>query len=94
MYKFDHIRSVKDIDNEIARTELRKRYIKDELSFKADTAKNMLKPATIGWQLLRMVMSKNSSGTPAAKLIKIATEIVTTVEATKYGLKLLQKVFR
>jgi hypothetical protein len=93
MYKFGHINSVKDLDNEILKTELKKRIIKDELALQAKSAREMLKPSAIGRQLLMLVLSNGSSQTPASILLKAAMEIFATVEASKYGFKLLKKVF-
>lgn len=93
MSKFSHISSVKDIDSEISKTELKKRIIKEDLALKARSAKELLKPATLGWQLVRMFLSKNDSSTPASILIKTATEFITTIEASKYSFKLLKKIF-
>lgn len=94
MSKFSHISSIEDLDKEILKTELKKRIIKDDIALRAKSVKEMLKPVTIGWQLVRMLMSNRPSKTPASMIIKIATEILTTVEASKYAVKFIKRVFR
>jgi hypothetical protein len=92
-HKFSHIKSLRDIDEEILRTELKKEIIKEDISLRVATVREMLKPASLVWQLLRSFTSKNGENSASAVLIRAISEVLTTVEASKYGLHLLKKIF-
>ena len=93
-HKFSHIKSMRDIDEEILRTELKKEIIKEDISLRVATVREMLKPASLVWQILRGFISKNGENSASSILIKTVSEILTTVEASKYGFALLKKIFK
>jgi len=93
-HKFSHVKSLRDIDNEILRTEVKKEIIKEDISLRVATVREMLKPASLMWQILRSFTSKSGANSVSSTLIKTVTEILTTVEASKYGFELLKKVFK
>jgi len=90
-HKFSHVKSLRDIDNEILRTEVKKEIIKEDISLRVATVREMLKPASLMWQILRSFTSKSGANSVSSTLIKTVTEILTTVEASKYGFELLKR---
>jgi hypothetical protein len=84
---------MKALDDEIFKTKLKKTIIKQDIEAQANSIRSILKPATLGWQLIRMVTSKNSDSAPSSVLLRSVMEIITTAEASKYGFKLLKKIF-
>lgn len=93
-HKYNHVKSLKALDKEIAKAELRKDIIRDDFSYRVSNVREMLKPASLGWQLVKAFIPLNRTKTPSAILIKTIFEILTTTEAAKYALKLLKKTFR
>lgn len=94
MNKFSHISSIKDIDDEILRTELKKKIIREDLSLRVGTAKQLLRPATFGLQLLQILSTRNTGKSLPSFILRVVTEIINTAEASKYGFKLLKRIFR
>jgi hypothetical protein len=85
---------MKALDEEITKAQLRKEIIKEEMSVQAKMAGSFIKPLSLGWQLVRMLTSADKSKTPSSVLLRVITEIISTVEASKSGVKLLKKIFR
>ena len=94
MHKFSHIKSLKTLEEEILKSQLKKKIIKEEMNNKARAARNILKPFSFGIQLLRMFGSADASKKPSSMLLRGVTEIISTVEASKYGIELIKKIFR
>jgi hypothetical protein len=93
-HKFSHIKSLRDIDDEIMRTELKKSIIRNDISLRVSNVREMLKPASLGWQLVKLILPRNGENSASSILIKTALEVLTTVEASKFGWKLLKRIFR
>jgi hypothetical protein len=93
-HKFSHIKSLSDLDDEIIRTELKKSIIRNDIALRVSNVREMLKPASLGWQLVKLILPRNAEGSASSILIKTVLEILTTVEASKYGWRLLKRIFK
>lgn len=93
MSKFGHISSMKDLNTEITELEIKRQIIKNELVLRTKLAKEDLTPTAVGWEALSIFLSKDKSNKLVSALIKTVVKMIATKEASKYGLKLLKKIF-
>lgn len=94
MNKYSHIKSFEDVDAELIRIKEQKRLIKTQLNQNVEFVRAALKPTTLFWMLAQSLTASEGKSTLPHLLVKIASELLTTVQASKYGLKLIKKLFK
>lgn len=93
MNKYNHINSVKELDAELARKKLEKQLINQQLSTNVEIVKEAMKPSNLLLLLAQSLTSKKEESSLPNLLVRISSEILKSVQATKYGFKLLNKLF-
>jgi hypothetical protein len=94
MNKYSHIKSFKDVDAELIKIDEQKRLIKNQLNQNVEMVRAALTPSTLFWMLAQSLTASEGKNSLPRLLVKIASELLTTVQASKYGLKLIKKLFK
>lgn len=94
MNKYSHIKSFKDVDTELIKIDEQKRLIKNQLNQNVEMVRAALTPSTLFWMLAQSLTASEGKNSLPRLLVKIASELLTTVQASKYGLKLIKKLFK
>ena len=94
MNRYAHINSFEEVDAELLRLANEKRLIKQQTAMNVEVIRESLKPRNLFWMLAQSLTAKEGKSTLPSFLIKIASELFTTIEASKYGIKLIKKLFK
>lgn len=94
MNKYSHIQSFEDVDAELVRINEQKRLIKNQMTHNVELVRESLKPSNIFWMLAQSLTAKDGKNTLPHMLVKIASELITSVQASKYVIKLIKKLFK
>jgi hypothetical protein len=92
MSDYKHVSSLRDLDNEILKTQIKKEIIRKELYTQVEIARRSLTPAVIGLQIARTIQSKDAS--TSEKIIGIISKVLGGIEASKFGAQLIKKVLK